>query len=619
MPVNFDIPAQRQMPKGALVLVVHSCEMPNGNYWGEQCAIKAVETLSSQDDVGVIVFDWQGGQGNGINGSSWAHPLQQKGDGQRVFQAIKRMQVGDMPDFDATLQLALHGSGQPGAPSLKNNNAAQKHVIVISDGDPQAPNPKLIKDYQDAKVTISTISVYPHGSVVPGTMKKMSEDTKGRYYGPIESNPAQLPQIFIKEATVVRRTLIQESFPPNPQISVTIRDTTSDIMKGVTMSAPINGLVLSQVKNNPTIEMPMVASLDGKKVDPLFAHWQAGLGKAAVFASDATPIWDSAWWSGQNAAQTAKFFAQMIRGVARPPMSGDFSVTTEKVGDRAKVTVEVTNKDAGYTNFLRFQGKVLDADGQPVDVRMVQTGPGTYEGEFPTPKAGNYVVALQYAGAEGKSGWLASGIAVNESAEMRDLKSNDALLVQIAQRTKGRLLTPFDAASANLFSRQDLKVSSSPLPVWDVLLPILLGLIILDVAVRRIAWDWLATKRLAAGVAERVRSFTLTRQVEAKPTLDALRRVREEVAETKFKTGDAAAAGVPPTTAAKPDRAAKFEAGKGVEGDITNVVGGATAKPIPSAPKDPKPRGGPAQGHTGSLLEAKRRAQQKIKEKEQGE
>jgi hypothetical protein len=126
--------------------------------------------------------------------------------------------------------------------------------------------------------------------------------------------------------------------------------------------------------------------------------------------------------------------------------------------------------------------------------------------------------------------------------------------------------------------------------------------------------------RLGGSVADRVRSFTLTRQVEAKPTLDALRRVREEVAETKFKTGESNPA--TPTTAAAgatPNRAAKFEAAKGVEGDITNVVGGATAKPIPSAPKDPKPKGGPAQSHTGSLLEAKRRAQAKIREKEQGE
>ena len=59
-----------------------------------------------------------------------------------------------------------------------------------------------------------------------------------------------------------------------------------------------------------------------------------------------------------------------------------------------------------------------------------------------------------------------------------------------------------------------------------------------------------------------------------------------------------------------------------MEGDITQVVGGATNKPVPSAPKKTEGGGaGPGQGpgYTGSLLEAKRRAQQKIKEKEQGE
>src|SRR3712207_7224680 len=51
--------------KGALVLVMHSCEMPDGNYWGEQCALKAVETLSSRDEIGVISYGWAGGGGGG--------------------------------------------------------------------------------------------------------------------------------------------------------------------------------------------------------------------------------------------------------------------------------------------------------------------------------------------------------------------------------------------------------------------------------------------------------------------------------------------------------------------------------------------------------------------------
>jgi uncharacterized membrane protein len=612
MPVNFDIPAQRQMPKGALVLIVHSCEMPQGNYWGEQCALKAVETLSAYDEIGVISYDWQGGQGGGgrgINNHVWNYELAPKADGSRVVASIKKMVPMDMPSFDDPLQLALHGAGPANAPCLKNSTAAQKHIIIISDGDPQQTNPKLINELIAAKVSISTVSVYPHGPV-SNTMRRMAQQTGGRSYGPIDQNPGQLPQIFIKEATVVRRTLLQES--KDPPIRVQLMPTASDIMKGIPDPPPIFGLVLSAKKSNPTIEMPLMASADPKKSDPLFAHWQAGLGKSAVFASGATRGWDSLWTSAPYARSYSKFWAQMVRGISRPPMSGDFAVNTERNGERATITVEATNKDAGFSSFLSITGKVMDPDGKQHDVRLLQTGPGAYTADFPTSQAGNYVVSLQYTSPDNKQGWLITGVAVNDSPETRQLKSNDLLIEEIAEKTGGRVLPAFDVENASLFDRKGVKPSISPLPVWDILIPILLGLILLDVAARRIAWDWVSTKKLAFAMANWVREFTLTRKVETRQTLDALKKVRDEVVETRFKPQ--------PSQDAAPDRSAKFEAKTKVEGDITQIVGGATAKPVPAPPKKIEPKGAPASGgHTGSLLEAKRRAQQKIKEREQGD
>ncbi len=31
---------------------MHACEMADGNYWGKQCALKAVDALSEQDEIG---------------------------------------------------------------------------------------------------------------------------------------------------------------------------------------------------------------------------------------------------------------------------------------------------------------------------------------------------------------------------------------------------------------------------------------------------------------------------------------------------------------------------------------------------------------------------------------
>jgi hypothetical protein len=157
------------------------------------------------------------------------------------------------------------------------------------------------------------------------------------------------------------------------------------------------------------------------------------------------------------------------------------------------------------------------------------------------------------------------------------------------------------------------------LPIWDLLLPVLLGLILLDVAVRRIAWDWASIQKLLAAVGGRVHALTETSKVETRQSVDALKRIREEGA---TKDSDAAKQPVtgtavrPPAIVSAPDPKAKFEA-KGVEGDIGSLVGGATDKPLPAAPKKIEPKGlsgGPVDS-MGGLMAAKRRAQQQIKEK----
>ena len=605
LPVDMDIPAQRQVGKGALVLIMHSCEFPNGNYWGLQCALQAIAALSSRDEVGIITFDWMG---NG--GSKWDLPLAEKGDGSAAIAAAKKMQPGDMPSFDDCMNVALNGKG--GAKGLAQSDAQFKHVVIISDGDPTAPMQKLYDAYAAQKISVSTVSVYPHTGErngLPATMAEIAQQLKGRAYGPINSDFNQLPKIFIKEATVVRRTLLHTDAKGIP---LQLLDPSDEFVKGLSGFPDVYGMVLTSKKPDPKVIMPITA---GKMHDPVLAHWQTGLGKSAAFTSDATPIWASQWL---GSALYSKFWAQVVRGVSRPPMPTDFDVQTSITGDKGKITVEAVGKNNQYLNFLNIEGLVLGPDMKNIPIKLVPTGPGTYEAQFDTKTAGNYVVALNYSGKDG-SGILLSGAAMNSEPEYRELRSNDRLLEEIAARTNGHIINPFDPNGADLFRREGLMVSSSPMPVWDQLLPVLLALIILDVATRRIAWDWLATKRMAAAMAAHVRAFTSLRRVENAQTLDALKRVREEVAETKFKPAEQ---GAPPPSAPRPDPKAKFTAPKGVEGDITQVVGGATDKPVPPPPKKIEPKGAPTPGpggHTGSLLEAKRRAQQQIKKKEEGE
>jgi len=625
LPVDMEIPAQRNVGKGALVLLMHSCEMPEGNYWGEQCAIEAIKTLSTRDEVGVISYDWGGQAKNGIGGAQWDVPLQTVQNKDNIIQAVKRMKLGDMPSFDDALELAVNGVNGNG---LAASKARHKHIIIISDGDPAAPKQKLLDQARAAKITVSTVTVFPHvpGSARPPVMEDLPRILGGKAYGPIETNANQLPQIFIKEAKIVKRSLIQE---PAGGVPLSFVDRSDDLTKSIGQFPNLGGMVLTTRKNDPKVQMPIAT---GPMKDPILAYWQSGLGKSAVWTSDAHDVW-AANWVGTPGFAT--LFAQAIRKIQRPPMSGDFDIKTTINGDKGEIIVEALDKDASYQNFLNMTANIVGGEhiDKPQQIRLVQIGPGTYKAEFNAAEAGAYVAAISYRGGAGggqdASGMLLTGTVKNGTLEDRALRSDEAAIRRIAERTNGRVLNPFDVASATVFTRQGVTPGASLKPIWDLLLPWLLALIILDVAVRRIAWDYNSMKKLGVAAAERVRSFTTTRHVEAKPTLDALKKVREDVAETRFKPGDQPAgpskgAGGPPpvpTTAGKPDPKAKFVAPRSVEGDITEVVGGAVNKPLPTAPKKVAPKGGPPQpgGHLGGLMAAKKRAQQQIKEKEQGD
>jgi uncharacterized membrane protein len=610
LPVTMEIPAQRQIPKGALVLIMDPAEAPSGNDLGEQCAIEATEALSSLDEVGVISYAWSNG-----TGCRWDAPLAAKGDGHRVLAALKNWELGDMPSFEDSITLALDGDA--GHPGLIHSDARAKHIVIITDDDPQMPVPATIQKCIDNKISVSTITVYPHmsGNVAPG-IRELAKSTGGRSYGPIENNPQQLPQIFIKEATIVRRTIIQE-FPDGAP--VTLANTASELVKGIRPGPmpPVYGMDLTGKRDSPLVEVPMTA---GPKRDPLLADWQAGLGKAAVYTSDAYNRWDANWVAS---GLYSKFWSQVIRGVSRSAVSPDFDIEMTTDGDKGHIVIRAKKEGNAFNNFLSFAGTVSSgADLTPHPVRPLATGPGTYEADFDASEQGSYICYLQYAGQNGNSGTLLAGTTVNSSPELRDLQSNDALLHQIAQRTGGRVLEPFNVDSADLFTRDALQVSNSPRPIWDLLIPVLLGLILIDVATRRIAWDWLATKRMAATAAGYVRQFTTTyRKVENPQLLESLKRVREEVAEQKLKRApEPVASGVAASgMEAAPDPGAKFDAEGGVEGDIAAVVGGAVDKPVPTSGRHVQPKGAVGLGeHTGGLLEAKRRAQLKIRQKEEG-
>lgn len=467
MPVSFEIKHKRVIPRGALVLVMHSCEIPRGNYWAKEMAKKSADTISSQDYFGVLAYGYSPG------GENWEVPLDLNTNRAAVKAKIDRMQVGDMPDFGSTLQMAYRE-----LTAGRGRDAAQKHVIILSDGDASPPTSKLLNDYSAAKITVSTIGIGWGAHVMEGTMRHISEKTGGKYYA--ARNPRQLPQIFTKESKVVRRPLIiEEPFVPR------VAQAHSALLAGIDVDEalpPLGGMVLTSPKQSPNVLMPLVRPTEDG-ADPVLAHWQYELGKTVAFAGGYWPRWGEAWtrWP-----KFAKFWAQVVRWTMRQESPANFDTYTKVEGQQGRIVIDALDKNAAYLNNLVQRARVVGPDNEEIPLEFRQTGPGKYEASFDAEKAGQYLATVQIFDGGRNLGTLRTGLAVPFSPEYRDLRPNEGMLRQIAEVSGGRWLD-LSPQQADVF-RHDLPPSESRRPAWDwVLAWLVLPAFLLDVAVRRLA------------------------------------------------------------------------------------------------------------------------------------
>lgn len=485
LPVRLDPPQERQMTRGALALVMHSCEMPQGNYWGQKTAISAIEALSREDYVGIITFDFA--MGGGVNGCSWAFPMQLAGDKSAAIAAAKSMTIGDMPDFAASLTLARKG--------LNAVNAGQKHVIIISDGDPAPPSIALLDGFKADGITITTIMVGGHGTAQHASdMQGVAEYTGGTFYNVL--NPNQLPKIFIKEATLVTRTLLQEG-----DFATVTLPSVDGPTRGLVSVPGVGGYVLTVPREGLAKTPIAVRTEEGD--DPLVAFWNHGLGKAAVFTSDPGERWASGWpgWPGYQ-----PFWEQMVRWSMRPASPSNISIRAgiDDTG-RAVVEVEALADDGAFADFLVGKGVVIEPDGRSRALDLQQIGPGRYRADFPVEMEGAYLVNAVFADQDGGRESAASvqaAVSVPYRKEFATTRDNRALLELVANRTGGRIYDPAtDLAVVDPFDRGGLEMPSSPTRIWDVVVVICAGLFLVDVAVRRISFER-ERRRGAAGSTE---------------------------------------------------------------------------------------------------------------------
>jgi uncharacterized membrane protein len=575
LPVRLEIADRVVMPEAAVIFVLdRSGSMARpvmGSSQSQQeianrAAVGAIETLDPGDQVGVIAFS---------NNPSIVVPLGPNTD----TEATKNAVLGIGSSGGTNLALAL----QTAINQFQTVQTRTRHVIVLSDGMSLEPErlPALAAQLRESGAKVSTIGIGDDADF--DALRTVAEQGGGVFYRVV--NPAVLPQVFIRAIRLMREPAIRDT-PFTPIVT----DPDSPAMAGVGTVPTLGGVVLSTRRDRAST--PVVTPDD----EPVVAYWPVELGRTAVVTTDAQ-AWSARW------AETpgfARFWTNLSAWTARAvdDTPGDLRLLAR--GDAADLVYEAQSESGEPLDAMTVTANLYLPDGSSRAVELRQTGPGRYEGQARNLPAGVIVGAARAERAGESLPPAIAGIAVRAGAEDQHLSSDEAGLARLAARTGGRVLDWSDPRP--LFERRrEPRVLRSAL--WPALLAASLVLFLIDVAMRRLAWDrWVqdaregtvaATRAAGAGSVAQLRE---RRPAAAGPLIETdanaerlrIERARHErqLAELRERSRPAGPAGPAPAAPAAP----------------------------PSLPTDPQPApdANPADG--GGLLAAKRRARKRFED-----
>ena len=545
MPVSMDITKKKILPKGGLVIVLHTCEFAEGNTWAKRITKRAIKVLGEQDEVGAI--------GYGVGGDEWLFEMTPAGEYDKLVPQINAAEIGDMPSFDPSMRMGLK--------ALKNSDAAAKHMIIISDGDPPIPPPKLLEDFKNAGVSVSTVAVFPHGGRDIQSMQVIASVTGGRFYFP--DDPNQLPAIFIKEAKTLKRSMLQNK-TVTPDLEYP-----DEIMKGIESLPPLHGYVLASPKPQAKTILRVPEEEEGE-VDPILSIWRYGLGQSAAFTSDFSPNWGRDWVGWEK---LKPFLKQTMIRISRVRQQGNLRMWNYVNGNEGVIVVEDFNAEADFLDVQAVVSRLdagtrrsgpaksmatpkaelnestnkyeikdedaldnatvektkrsfessetgLGADGRAT-IKLEQVGPRRYQATVPLDGQGRYQVMAVAQGGDRKE-TVQGGMIVPYSPEYLRFESNHVALQEIAEVTGGKVLGPGSRAE-DIYGVRDPKRSSWP--VFDWFLMSLAILIPVDVGIRRVQLDWSVVKSW----------FGLGRKMESTATMGTLLQRKKSVESTLDK------------------------------------------------------------------------------------
>jgi uncharacterized membrane protein/uncharacterized protein YegL len=436
--------APPRSPEGtSVVLIIDKSSSMEGRKieLARAAAVGVVDNLKPEDHVGVLIFD---------NSFQWAVPIRKAED----KSLIKRLIAGITPDGGTQIAPALNEAYRRILPL----NSTYKHIVLLTDGiSEEGDSMNLAKEAANNRVTISTVGLGQ--DVNRAYLEHIATGAHGKSY--FLNEPQGLEQILLKDVKEHTGTTAIEK-----PIKALMKHPSDLLDKVDVATAPtLAGYVRFDAK--PTADE--ILEVDEK--DPLLVRWQYGLGRSAVFASDAKSRWASAWvgWNGFDRLWT-NIFRDLL------PHGNDSEAIARYDAANEELVVEYhLSKQAGDPEKAPDLYVIGPGDfRKPLDVSRVS--PGTYRGRV---RIGSTEGLFRVRPLVESRAFPEVGLYRQES-ELSDFGSNDILLKSIAQSTGGRFNPPL----GDLFDNGGRSMDST-LRLWPGLLALAILLNLIELALRK--------------------------------------------------------------------------------------------------------------------------------------
>ena len=417
LPVDPKDPPKREEKNRAVVLVIDksgSMREDNRILYAQEAAKAVARQLNEQDLIGVVGFDVS---------PFVIVPLSPVYIARRSFDSdIERLRPGGRTYLLPAINEAKR--------QLQRQDAARKHVIILSDGETGGSGGDYIDLVNvmrtELKITVSAVAIGAEANLP--LMKRITQYGGGFFHHTFD--PRSVPRIVLQQ--------IQEapqSETPKQRDLLPIQEPRSEIFAGFAQRnyPPVLGLMDTELKRGANLDL--FISREGGRA-PLLASWRYGRGKSVALTMDMESRFSRDWipWSGLQG------FWDKILGWLRPEVEPVplHEARISLVNMRPLLDLYLYDEASANSQFtISIAGK----NGNSSTALLKQLAPGHFQTTLPIGAPGDYKIELSELRRERRIPLpaLSYSLPYDVNADLPRPSFNTALLAQLAQASGGEI------------------------------------------------------------------------------------------------------------------------------------------------------------------------------------